>query len=385
MPPRDLISPRAQGAYSRAPDVSENITTTNAARHTLPALDVIRGCAALAVLVAHLRGDAFVENGALPTSQHNVLVAILFGLTRLGHEAVIVFFALSGFLVGGQVLFRIRHAKFRLSDYAIDRVTRILIPLIPACLFTAAIDFSMFRRPPHVGQLAANMLGLNEIVAPTLETNPVLWSLSYEIWFYILAGAAAYAVSRRPNAVSLFVLGICAIIFYVLKVEYLMFWVFGACASLLVDVPIKKTLFFIGTGLLLAGSLFYQLSQGSRSVVPIAYISAEAAEMMMGSGIAMTLPFFASVSVNKAISRIGTIAGALGAFSYSLYLIHRPADAALNLFFDKASVLSVRSLSNFGLRLSICLIVAIFFYYLFERNTPTVRKYLRNTKLVTTN
>jgi peptidoglycan/LPS O-acetylase OafA/YrhL len=151
----------------------------NEPRHALPALDLLRGLAALTVMAAHLRGDAFVEYGALPVSQHGVLAALFFGLTRQGYEAVIVFFALSGFLVGGQVLSRVRNRKFQIRDYAIDRSTRILIPLIPACLFTAAIDLFVFGHGDAVGQLAGNMFGLNEIIVPTLQTNPVLWSLAY--------------------------------------------------------------------------------------------------------------------------------------------------------------------------------------------------------------
>ena len=150
------------------------MATPGKVQHSLVALNLMRGLAALTVLVSHLRGDAFVEYRSLPNLQHNLIVALFFAATRLAYEAVIVFFVLSGFLVGGQVLAHIRQSKFKISDYAINRATRILIPLIPACLFTAAIDLLVFGQPPHAGQLVANMVGLNEIVAPSLETNSVL-------------------------------------------------------------------------------------------------------------------------------------------------------------------------------------------------------------------
>jgi len=82
-----------------------------------------------------------------------------------------VSFVLSGFLVGGQVLARVRDDRFQLYDYATDRATRIFIPLIPACLFSAVASIVVFGHPPPLGQLLANMVGLNEIVTESLDIN----------------------------------------------------------------------------------------------------------------------------------------------------------------------------------------------------------------------
>jgi len=47
------------------------------------ALDLMRGLAAPAVLFSHLRGDAFVEYGALPASQRGIATSVIFAATRL--------------------------------------------------------------------------------------------------------------------------------------------------------------------------------------------------------------------------------------------------------------------------------------------------------------
>lgn len=357
--------------------VERHVTILNETRPPLIALDLMRGFAALTVLISHLRGDSFVEYGMLSASQHGVLTALFFAATRLAYEAVIVFFVLSGFLVGGQVLARVRQGRFQIYDYAIDRSTRILIPLIPACLFTGAIALLLFNEPPHLGQLIANMVGLNEVVTQTLATNAVLWSLAYEIWFYVSAGVVAYIVSQQPNALSVLALTVCIIIFTILKVHYLIFWMLGACASLLVEIRFKRTLLLLGTLLALIGSLFYQLAADSRSVVPVAYMPPLAAEFLLCIGIAMTFPFFVSSSFNKLLSRISPLASALAGFSYTLYLTHRPTDAVLGVIFGKADALSVQSLLYFGARILICLAVAVCFYWCFERNTPKARRFLR--------
>jgi peptidoglycan/LPS O-acetylase OafA/YrhL len=340
-------------------------------------LDLMRGIAALTVLVAHLRGNSFVEYGALPVGQHTMLAALFFFVTRVAYEAVIVFFVLSGFLVGGQVLTRLRDGRFGEYDYIVDRTTRILIPLIPACLFTAAVDIFFYRQPPPIGQLIANMVGLNEIVADSLTNNGVLWSLTYEIWFYILAGTLAYVASRRLNSIAGLVLAVCCLVFVVLQTRYLVFWMFGAFVSTRRDIRFKGLLAVIGVCMALIGTVFYELAADSRSMVSVAYLPPIVAEALMCVGVGGMLPFLASKPVNSLLWRLRGLAAALAGFSYTLYLTHRPTDAAFGLLFEKADTLSLHSLAVYGIRIVVCILVAVAFYFAFERNTATVRGWLR--------
>ena len=64
-------------------------------------LDAIRFIAAFMVLFSHSRNDFFLAYGDLPVEDKGLGTFIFYTLGRLGHEAVIVFFVLSGFLVGG--------------------------------------------------------------------------------------------------------------------------------------------------------------------------------------------------------------------------------------------------------------------------------------------
>lgn len=349
-------------------------------RPSLTALNLMRGLAAVTVLQSHLRGDSFVEYGALPPLQHRLIVELFFAATRLGHEAVMVFFVLSGFLVGGQVLARLQEGRFNLNDYAIDRATRILIPLIPACLLTAAIDTFLFRQPPLWPQLLANMIGLNEIVADNLQFNPVLWSLSYEIWFYILAGALGYAISKRVNATTAAVLAVCAVVFISLQTRYLIFWLLGALVSTRTEIRFKGMFALAGLALAITGSALYQLAAASESLTPVVYVPPIMADCMMCLGVTIALPFLVDPFVNKLLRPIQSLAAALAAFSYSLYLTHRPIDAALGLLFQQAGALSVYSVAIFACRLSICVAIAIAFYFAFESHTGTVRRMWRQRR-----
>ena len=91
-------------------------------------LDALRFIAAFTVLFSHSRNDFFLMYGDLPANQQGILTFIFYTLGRLGHEAVITFFVLSGFLVGGRGIERIIQGKFYIKSYAIDRFCRIYPP-----------------------------------------------------------------------------------------------------------------------------------------------------------------------------------------------------------------------------------------------------------------
>ena len=65
-------------------------------------LDMLRGCAAVLVMAGHLRAYVFQNYDSL--NSPDLSVKIFYAITGLGHQAVIIFFAMSGFLVGGKAL-----------------------------------------------------------------------------------------------------------------------------------------------------------------------------------------------------------------------------------------------------------------------------------------
>lgn len=96
-------------------------------------LDAIRFIAAFMVLFSHTRNDFFMAYGELPVEQQSFFSFAFYLLGRLGHEAVVVFFVLSGFLVGGRGIERIMSGNMDVRSYAIDRFSRIYPP--PAFLY----------------------------------------------------------------------------------------------------------------------------------------------------------------------------------------------------------------------------------------------------------
>lgn len=351
--------------------------------HSKIALDLLRGVAAFSVMLTHVRGASFVAYGALPHADKTKIVSIFFALTRLGIEPVLIFFVLSGFLVGGQIIRRVQAGTFKLGEYAIARATRIFVPLWPSVLLTACVIVYLGG---HVGPLAiiANMLGFNDLLAPTLLYNAPLWSLVYEIWFYISGGAlACLLVSRGPGGagklISVLVLTIALIVFAALGEAYLLYWWFGALAVTLVQWRSTGFLFLLGFTLVGLGTVLSEMGRGGISLATIHYVSQDIAAVILAAGIALAIPYLCSDAVQKKLFSMRHLASALASISYTLYLIHYPVNSVLDHVFAKATTINIMSCSVFALRAAICTAVAYLWWFMFERNTQWVRVHLRKS------
>ncbi len=357
-------------------EMMENGSTPR--RTSLPyiGLDLLRGGAALMVVLYHARIGSFVEFAALPHEQQNLIARLFFGSIRLGEEAVLAFFVLSGFLVGGQIIRKLQHHGFDIRSYAIDRATRILLPLIPACILTALLALFVFHSPVRPWVLLANMTGLNGVTAPNLPYNGALWSLAYEIWFYVIAGAAAYLQTRRSIA-ALLTLGVGAVIFSVLDARYLLYWIFGACVFLLTPHRRSGELFSAGIVFVIFGAAFIELSTSrGNSFQPILAMEPGIPRALFCIGIAIALPFLCSETAERALAPIRIVARSLSATSYTLYLTHYPVVWLLDRIFPKAYSIGFSSLSLFAARIIISVATATALYWCFERNTAKLRAWL---------
>lgn len=116
-----------------------------------------------------------------------------------GRQAVIGFFVMSGFLVGGPVLARLKSQKSFLRAYFVHRMVRIYMVVIPAIALTFAFDtIGRTVFPPDYGVYAAfdghydlryivtNLLNLQGVIATHYGSNGPLWSVGYEFWYYMV-------------------------------------------------------------------------------------------------------------------------------------------------------------------------------------------------------
>ena len=71
----------------------------------------------------------------------------------MGDYGVLMFFAISGFLIGGGALEKTRAGDFSFSLYFINRFTRIYIVLLPALLLVWVMDVVGLKSLNGLGDL----------------------------------------------------------------------------------------------------------------------------------------------------------------------------------------------------------------------------------------
>lgn len=308
-------------------------------------LDALRGIAALLVCSDHCRHIFFVEYHDLASKAF--LLPYL--ATSLGHQSVVIFFVLSGFLVGGSVFRSLDQNRWSWRRYLAHRFVRLWLVLIPALVLCLGWDlFADYLRqqqiqpvqllqhlpdvvaapvitqrldlPPNrsVGIFLGNVLFLQRITVPTFGTNGPLWSLSNEFWYYILFPLGMLTLRGRQMLTRLgMALAFLLVSWFVGKDILFLFpiWIVGA---LLYYVPTMRTSFPV------------------RAAATVAYAVTLAAAVQLARGHSMLSDYLLTVSTSAYIwlllgARQRSSKGAgermargLARFSYTLYLVHMP-------------------------------------------------------------
>jgi len=353
---------------------------------------MIRGLAALEVCIGHLRGFFLVD---YPQTNGGLAAKLFYLFTGLHHQAVMVFFVLSGFLVGGSVVRLKRAGKWRWEGYLLRRLCRLWIVIVPALLLTLGWDLLGMRLNPAAYQGAfypqllsgpingndlsptaflGNLLFLQKILVNCFGTNGPIWSLANEFWYYLLFPLGLQALLRAETLLARIVaLGLIAAICLLLPaamLSYGLIWLFGVAAFLALDHPATSRVassWPVGGGALivLAATLLAsrtQLRFGS--------------DFVIGAAFAVALPFLARARASSALyRRTGFI---LSEMSYTFYLAHFPVLAWLYFTFAAPGqwafgLLSVAALA--GILLAV-MVYAAAIWWLFERNTDRVRAFV---------
>src|SRR5262245_55939843 len=137
-------------------------------------------------------------------------------LAGFGWMGVDLFFAISGFLVGGQVLLACRAGAFRWPRFVASRAMRILPPA-----FALMIAGRIYAGgPPRLDEMAANFL-LYGNYANELLWQGHYWSLCVEEHFYLALPAFGLMVAARlrgaPAMTIARLLGLAALAFALLR------------------------------------------------------------------------------------------------------------------------------------------------------------------------
>ena len=352
-------------------------------------MDAFRFMLALAVAFGHVW--ALFIRDYQPTADTGV--NILYFAAGFAHPGVVMFFVLSGYWISKSVIGR-AEAGWRWSGYLIDRLSRLLVVLIPALAIGGALDAAalyLMHSPTHLGEtdtyvlktdvaanlapdvLLGNLLFLQGILARPFGSNGPLWSLAYEFWYYIWFPAIFLTYRRRRLSAALI-----ALVLALLAPELMFGFISWSCGSLL---------FFLEARLRQKGARVTSLAR--RLLLPAAMLFSiilvwgrtgdfSYEDPMLAAGFSAFL--LALLLANPAPFRgIAALAAYGAGASFSLYAIHFPIMAFAAGLFVGAQRFAPNS-SSIGLA-ALVLLTTVGAAWLFSRatesRTNTVRRAAR--------
>ena len=295
-------------------------------------LDFLRFIAAFAVLLGHMDQDGFQT-------------AWWFPLAYLSHEAVVVFFVMSGFIIYSSTMSR-NHSW---QQYYLARCARIYSVAIPAVLFSLWVSTlvpQLINDPQTIQKLyhpfdwwtlVSSLLFLNQSWSNTADllVNGPYWSLCYEVWYYVFFGVFIFC----PKSIRWPLLLLAVLIAGPAILVLFPIWLMGAWLASrmpLLKSPSRTTAWaiFVSTFSFILLVRWFDIdvtiSQLLHQSIP-GFWRLNASQRLITDhlvGVAILLNIYAfnglHVRFKQLFSRSRKILAYLAGFSFTLYLFHRP-------------------------------------------------------------
>jgi peptidoglycan/LPS O-acetylase OafA/YrhL len=340
-------------------------------------LNFLRWLSALFVFIGHTRSILFYDlNNA--TTHLNLFWKIFYFLTGFGYIAVIVFFVISGFLVSGSMIKRYHNEKLSFKNYLLfDRGIRIYIVLFPAMILTFIADklgtlyfneSGIYTNSLYFASLKydissrltletffGNILMLQESYVTTYGSNSPLWSLAYEVWYYIFFFCILLFLKYQIISKKIIVGFVISIFIFILNFKiflYFSIWLLGILPWYIT----KKTnkLYII---------LFFSLVILVGVVSRLHYIKVEFFSDILFAIVLVGL-IFSVKNTNTSMILLKRTNQVLADFSFSLYLVHFPLLVLSVAMLNKYFAIDIQNNPSID-RLAIFLLI-IFSIYIFS-------------------
>ncbi len=372
--------------------------------------DYTRGLAALAVLIGHA-AELFLRNNPL----HSAGIQV---------GGVFVFFLLSGFLIAYSVFRRYDDPTYSFRHFFIDRFARIFTAFIPALLLVALADHYILSLPaPPPTESTRYIAGLYENAEwqhwlgnlfmlqdfPIFQVARLLhldggdwfirsygssapfWTVSIEWWLYMLFGMVVLLRLRRGQPFPLWQLAILG--FVAIEPAYYfvggvnncltLLWLIGMFACLgykFWPLWCRKLGWEIGSRRYILGLILAVLGGLLAMAIRLLAIKLDIGTIRFAElqfGLFMGLALFAFFLLMGCISHVSawfkTIGTFLANYSFSLYLTHY---TVLTYLYVKTPV--SHAPATFWQAIIYSNLLAIVFWWLFERHYPKVGRWLKS-------
>jgi len=350
----------------------------------------MRGAAALIVALGHARSLFFAS----------VTGTTAAGQLTIGDEAVMIFFVLSGYLVGGSVSRDMAADRWSWFDYLTKRMVRLWIVLIPAVFIGIGFDAigvnflaqhgSIYAAPPHQSYvqdslsdqiksvliILGNLVFLQTIIVPTIGTNSALWSLSNEFWYYLLfpMGMLAVRYEKRPGHRVAYALAVVLILWLIGGHASLLFlsWLLGAGVAVVPRmIPAARARGTLVMTAIVFGAVFLGIKK--------CHLPLFIGEMVVALSVSALVYAIVCHTAPNQPSLYGWIARWSSNLSYSLYLTHLPFLIFLCALINtpwQIAAFTAATFTKFLVSMVGALALAAFVYYCFESRTDVTRTFL---------
>ncbi len=304
------------------------------AKTNFRSLEVLRGLAALYVVVNHARGNLFMggkqllQSTGADASVFDYVSVLLAQFTALGTEAVVLFFVLSGFSITHSV----RRSQGQIGRYYLRRLLRIYPPYLFALLvavvlsalivqFSSADQFTVPAQETYLEWFSFTQIALYLKSGSFMTAQ--FWSLVFEILFYLIA--PFMLATRKTTIAAFFVIGACF---------------FGSIlvtdGKFVVTDAILQTFIFHILFYFLVGALLYEFWEriplyltprvlagvcliGFVLIVGLKHLQGGSTKLTGVATVALSLPIIKAICRHEFRNRFLLF---LGEISYSLYLLH---------------------------------------------------------------
>lgn len=319
-------------------------------------LHAIRWIAALIVLLGHSQMYARQKTGGGA-----------FGWEYVGdhaHAGVVVFFVLSGFVIAWSVD---KSAELTWKKYYVDRFSRIYSVLPIAIIFTVILDWiggglslayvdpTLIPQDNYWVRFLVNLFSVQGFQGYRVQfgSNPALWSIGYEFFYYIVFGLIFFwreIFQSRVKLASVVVL----VLFLLAGTKIALYFLIWSLGFIAYRIQKKVTLtlgyfwFFLVLALLVNHFVVY------KAMGNIEYLRDFSLGLAVAALFIPAAPSVGTVKVHKFMAD----------FSYSLYAFHMPIlfFAYFVIFNDSGSVKLFSMIA-----VAVCMVVGWVFSVLTER------------------
>jgi hypothetical protein len=345
-------------------------------------LDLLRFLSALIVVIAHCRANFFEIFGNLETASKTIYVKMFYFLTSFSDDAVLVFFILSGFLVGGKILESISIRRpVSPGEFAIKRSVRIGLPLVGSVLFIVLVDNVIGANTSWEGILC-NALSLQCIFSEFNSMGGPLWTMPYIVWNYVLLYSIVLLSHKRYTVSGTIVLALVLLVFsltYGGKSTYMYFFVLlGTLAYVISQRSLPKLFVFLCAFVAIAAAVLTKFAKPSisREASFLSTLNVPMLQVLETMSIAILIGKLVTITPRgKFFILLNKYSTKLAVFSYSLYLIHYQLIRLMTwVGFPKLKSIDSCALVLFISEVCLCILGGYLFYLCIEKHTGRMQR-----------